>query len=292
MSRIVFRYAHEQKQLLFFLTAAAVFLLVVPLAHTIESSEVSTPKAILRGKEPDPETPIPQRTFFDELDELAEEQEEKQQSGEIQGQFIVAIGNDDIQEVTHLIKQGAEVNNENKQTGQTPLMMAESKAMARLLVNCGAEPKARDFNRGNVLHYAVTRENAAELIQYFTSLGQDPNLRGWDNEPAIFNACSYFHESKAFDSTYMLLGKTPDKATEKTTPRDVLKALIDAGADINARDDAGNTLLMNAVTWDDKNMVNLLLELGADKHLEKNGRTAKDMANNLGHRAICQLLDN
>jgi ankyrin repeat protein len=87
----------------------------------------------------------------------------------------------------------------------------------------------------------------------------------------------------------------PDKgvnAPPGPSPQSVLQALIDVGADVNARDAYGNTLLMNAVVQDNADMVKLLLALGADKSLKKdNGATAKDTAYEMGHRYIYQLLD-
>jgi ankyrin repeat protein len=48
---------------------------------------------------------------------------------------------------------------------------------------------------------------------------------------------------------------------------------------------------MNVVTWNDYDLAKLLLELGSDKALDKDGSTAKDIAYEMGHRAIYQLLE-
>lgn len=287
-----FKYISKQKQLFFCFVLVTAIFLFIPAAHSVmppevytkqakasaqEKGAVSIPTPVLRGKESSPED---QSLHLEILDELGKEKELKRQSHghgdlgtavppkqsaeDIRGQFIMAIGNNDLQEVARFIKLGANVNKVNGQTGQTPLMMAESKSMTELLIKHGANVKAKDLDGGSMIHYAVTKENAAELIKYFTSLGLDPNLKGWDNEPAIFVACKYFHESKAFDSQITLLGQTPEKAI--SVPQTTLRALIDAGADINAHDDAGDTVLTNAKTWGNKELVTLLIELGADKN--------------------------
>jgi ankyrin repeat protein len=252
------------------------------------------PEPVLRGKEPLPED---QRSPMALLDELGREaQPPKRSRDELQGRLLLALGNDDVAEAGRLIEQGANVNTAISSTGQTPVMAAESARMAQLLIDQGADPRAVDTKGGTALHYAVSRKNAPELIRLFASRGVDPNRRGWENAPAIFVAADYFNETRAFEPEFIM----PDEAgldkgvnaPPGPSPQSVLQALIDVGADVNARDAYGNTLLMNAVVQDNADMVKLLLALGADKSLKKdNGATAKDTAYEMGHRYIYQLLD-
>jgi ankyrin repeat protein len=54
-----------------------------------------------------------------------------------------------------------------------------------------------------------------------------------------------------------------------------MKALVDGGADVNARDEAGATILMHAVLDADVGVVKLLLSKGADVNAQNNkGATA------------------
>lgn len=211
----------------------------------------------------------------------------KQSSEDLNGQLLIALGNDDLSEVKLFLDSGADVNAANAR-GMTPIMMAESAKMAQLLLDRGANPKAIDADGGSVIHYAVTRNNAPELIKLFAAKGVDPNLRGWDAVPAIFVAADFFYEAKAFEPK---IGAENEPSWP--SPKNVLKALVDAGVDLNATDDHGNTLLMNATVQDNAEMVNLLLELGADKSIKKNGdgSSAKEMAYEMGHRYIFQLLE-
>jgi len=203
---------------------------------------------------------------------------------DIQGQLLVALGDDNIEKATLLIDQGANVNFGMDGTGMTPIMGAESVAMANLLIMRGAYPKATDFDDGTVLHYAVTRKNAPELIRYFISQGVDPNLRGWHNDPPMFVAAMYFREISAFDNDAETKGDSPD-------PNATFTALIQNGADLNAQQDSGQTLLMDAAMGGNYNMAKMLLKFGANKDIQDaNGKTAKDWAKELGNKNITALL--
>ena len=85
---------------------------------------------------------------------------------------------------------------------------------------------------------------------------------------------------------------SPDTASkEGLSPRAVFQALLIAGADIDARDEYDNTPLMIATVQNNTGMVELLLDLGANKRaVTKTGRSARDIATNLGHRYLMQLL--
>ncbi len=287
MRTLPFIFMKPRKRLFYLFALVAGLLLLGQNPHSTMASDVyaeqeafiDTP--VLRGKRPS----------FAEIEEVIPP---TQTTSDIQGQFILALSNNDIQAVTRFIKLGAKVNEADSQSGQTPIMMVESKAMAEHLVKNGADTKALDFDGGSALHYVVTKDNAVELIPFFALLGIDTNLRGWDDEPAIMVACRYFHESRAFDSPVItLLGQTAENEATNTssTPPAVLRALVDAGAEVDVRDDVGNTLLMNVVTWNDYGLIKLLLELGSDKSLERDGSTAKDLAYDMGHRTIYQLLE-
>jgi ankyrin repeat protein len=60
---------------------------------------------------------------------------------------------------------------------------------------------------------------------------------------------------------------------------DIVRALLDAGADVNARQQAGVTPLMGAAAGGSLELVRLLLDAGADRSLTDDaGRTAADWA--------------
>jgi ankyrin repeat protein len=96
------------------------------------------------------------------------------------------------------------------------------------------------------------RENAAEVVRLLAKAGADVNVQ--DN----FYGNTALHEA-------------PDAATAK--------ALIDAGANINLRNQDGQTALMLTL---DENVTRVLLAAGADTTIrDKSGKTALDLAREL-----------
>jgi len=68
-------------------------------------------------------------------------------------------------------------------------------------------------------------------------------------------------------------------AASKDNAKELLTILLDAGADINALNDNGQTPLHIATFWDNAEAVKLLLDRGADKTIKnKSGRTAEELA--------------
>lgn len=70
-----------------------------------------------------------------------------------------------------------------------------------------------------------------------------------------------------------------------------LRALIDAGANPNARNEDGTTPLMNAAWFGCGDSVQELLRRGADSSMrDSKGRSARDLASERGHKAVEELL--
>jgi N-acyl-D-amino-acid deacylase len=87
---------------------------------------------------------------------------------------------------------------------------------------------------------------------------------------------------------------TPLLAAAAAGPVDVIKALLDAGADVNARDGRGMTPLMLAVATNHQNpaAIRMLLARGADASVQsKVGETAADWARKLAQPAGLELLN-
>ncbi len=76
-----------------------------------------------------------------------------------------------------------------------------------------------------------------------------------------------------------------------TSQLDCVRTLIDAGADANARNEDGITPLMNAAWFGCRDSVKELLRHGADSSVhDAKGRTARDLANERGHKDIEEIL--
>ncbi|NCD33718.1 MAG: ankyrin repeat domain-containing protein [Spartobacteria bacterium] len=210
------------------------------------------------------------------------------------GLLLIALHDNDLDEVSRLLRSGIDVNHPLSTTGQTLLMAAETASMANLLLSNGANPKAVDADEGTVLHYAVSREKALELIPLFVAQGVDPNGRGWGNTTPLLAVMDYFNEHRALYS--------PPVSTEATEfdgvdnrfpgPRDVLQMLMNAGADLNAVDPYGDTALINAAMNGNRELVSILLDLGADRTIKNAvGDTAQDIANKLGYTDMYRMLE-
>ncbi len=289
---------HTRKTSPTFLTLVLVFggLMAIGLPRAI----ADTPEPEYKSKEPDGQGLV---NMGDSGLELMGEDDHGNPEDELQGRLFVALGYDDVLEAKMLLEAGADVNRPVSGTGQTPVMAAESLEMATVLCDGGAKPQARDLDGGTVLHYAVSRDAALELIPFFVSRGVDINARGWDNEPPLFSAATYFNEHHRSDPENVLTGvdvgggeQEGSGLTGSSTPKPpagkVVALMVELGADINAVDEYGNTVLMQCTVADNVELVETLLELGADTRIRNNGdSTARGIAYDLGRRHIYQLLD-
>jgi len=79
-------------------------------------------------------------------------------------------------------------------------------------------------------------------------------------------------------------------AASKKNATELLTILLDAGADINALNDNGQTPLHIAVFWNNVDAVKLLLDRGADQTIKnKSGRTAAELAIHYDHVEVMKL---
>lgn len=187
--------------------------------------------------------------------------------------FISAIKNNDISTIKRLIKGGANVNVSNE-FGQTPLHMAaflyaahqqSGRELLELLIKCGADVNAKDKDNRTPLYYAVCRleyndSDHALLSSCLRSLldaGADPNICAeTSNSSPLSVICSY----KGFNQDVPLC-------------IELTKQLINAGADVKQQNLNEETLL-HIMTSDNAELSRLLLEAGTDVNAkDDHGRT-------------------
>jgi ankyrin repeat protein len=148
---------------------------------------------------------------------------------------------DDLELATALLKAGADVKAADD-LGMTPLALActnGSAAMARLLLTAGAEPnRARKSGETPLMTAAFT--GSLELVQTLLSHRADVNAVVTEGkQTALMWATSEKHPA-------------------------IVKALVAAGADVNARTTGGFSALLFAARQGDTESGGVLLDAGAD----------------------------
>ncbi|ALA62384.1 ankyrin repeat family protein [Turkeypox virus] len=160
--------------------------------------------------------------------------------GESPLHLAVEMGNLDI--IDLLIGTGININNKFCYSGHTPLHIAVKRDtrydIVDMLLKNGADPSIKNDNNETVLHIAVKNENNAMVDML---LKYSPDL-----EP---------RDCYGFTPLYNAIMKKNSYIT---------KCLLDKGASANAMCDKGCSVLLMAVSRCGADIVNLLLEHGAD----------------------------
>ena len=131
-------------------------------------------------------------------------------------------------------------------------------------------------------------DDVNQLLTLGASVGGDPFGRTM-NYPVLFQ---YYHSSMA---SCILEGKVNYPSVLFYAIRhdhvEVIRDLVQQGADINAHNDRGNATIHASINYGKPEMVKLLLELGADVNLpDKYGRTPLHLAGKHGYVEITRLL--
>ncbi|HYR84216.1 MAG TPA: ankyrin repeat domain-containing protein [Terriglobia bacterium] len=196
----------------------------------------------------------------------------------------LAIYNGNYELASFLIDNKAQVNHADAE-GFTPLFWAVDRRnmetnpgmpwmvtldplpLIKKLLAAGADPNAFVDNiptsRRSQLNltprttFATALARAAfsadlELVQLLLSSKADPNIVSSHNETALMQAAGY-----AWIDGYSR-GKSNAERLE------VIKLLVRLGANVNAADDAGITALMGAGNFGDLNIIQYLVDVGAD----------------------------
>lgn len=167
-----------------------------------------------------------------------------------------------------LLKKGADVNVRDS-SGRTPLWYAaDSEPLLDILLHAGADANARNQDGCTVLMHAAELHKL-KIVQKCVSSGADVNAKDNQGRTSLMYAMNEAahplqhsrHARKMKDAAFMLVVDSSED-----TPR----TLISNGADVNARDRGGRSVLMYAAKTGNMALVRLLLKQGADATVKDN----------------------
>jgi ankyrin repeat protein len=190
-------------------------------------------------------------------------------------QLLQAADDRDTGSVQRLLKSGANIEAKNQQGSTALIIAAESgnTAMVKFLLDNGANAAASDNNHETALIQAA-RAGAVDSV--VALLGVAPGIK--EKNEALFTVTDGGPVVIiSTDADAKPSKKDGQVATEAPEPPWVstVRVLLDSGADLEARDEEGETPLIRAASYGQTDIFRLLLQRGANLNArDKNGMTA------------------
>lgn len=213
-----------------------------------------------------------------------------------------------------MLDAGADINiaeDSEKMSGTTPLHIAciyGNIEMVKLLMEYGADDSIMNVSGNTAAHYAVKEiesyikvdyEKRAKIVELLNNI-DIPRNDG--KTPLILVQDGNYNDAGAI--TPILIGRGADVnhadnagntallvQTYWHCNKDVVKELVRAGADVNARNANGDTALHMALRGGNENVARLLIKKGADYEIANNkGQTPADIAVEKGYETVIALM--
>jgi ankyrin repeat protein len=196
-------------------------------------------------------------------------------------------------DVKKLLDGGFDPNSVSKSGGMTALMLAVPDLdKMKFLIDRGANVDARARNRYSALLVAAQHPGSVKAMELLLDHGAKTRLPKGEGTP-LFNASAMLlaafsgnaeilgrlhREGDRFEDKMFLVGfipQTPMMMVAATHRVDSVRAMLDAGADVNEVDGDGISLLQWSVLANRVDIARLLIQRGAEvNHVDKNGMTA------------------
>jgi ankyrin repeat protein len=172
--------------------------------------------------------------------------------------FVSAVRDGNVDALDRLLRKGVKVNTRWRYFGWTGLMYAAYHGhldCVRFLLRNGA-----DVNKKSKMYWRLVFLGHTEMVAY--------GMHYQTGRTALMNAALRGHG-------------------------EVVKLLLENGAEVNARTDSGWTALMAAVSKANTGIVRTLLEYGADTEVRDMdfGMNAREIAENRDYSEIVQILE-
>ena len=206
--------------------------------------------------------------------------------------LMSAIRSNYVKIVRALLQAGADVN---AQEGD-PLRLAcnvpyNGHEMMELLLQAGADVNAKNKSGYTALmEVSGSVRSNVDKVKLLLESGADVNAKDARGETALVKAAYWLHKvgEDAKDESHQQ--KIPDLGIDRVHA-EIVKMLVQTGADVNAKNIEGETTLMQVSTLGRIKEVKLLLEAGANVDaVDLKGETALIKASKLGHIETVKLL--
>jgi ankyrin repeat protein len=208
--------------------------------------------------------------------------------------FVQSADKGDLKAVQLFLEAGMDCNAQDT-TGSTALMAASKNGRIEV-VNKLLEQKLNlnlQDKQGETALELAAANNQADVVKLLLKKNADPNIEDQSGWSALMKAV-YQGNTACVESLAVQSHQEVNRAllvAALTGHKEIVKVLLDNGAEVDTRADDGRTPLMLAAAKGDADMVAALLAVGAEPTLvDKSGATAAALAAAKGYNDLANHL--